>query len=128
MFALQEFLRLGDPLNCKLDELQSPDYITSQNSDKLDVITESEESKNSSLVQNELNSLKDKHSFGNKLSVAKIQSLVSMASLRRGGLGGTRDCPSFVEFDMSIEGFAYLFFPSVFPYISSSQSTTSIHP
>ena len=122
----RNFLRLGDPLNCKLDELQSPDYITSQNSDKLDVITESEESENSSLVKNELNNLKDKHSFGNKLSVAKIQSLVSMASLRRGGLGGTRDCPPFVEFDMSIGGFAYLFFPSVFPYISSSQSTTSI--
>ena len=128
MFCLlyRNFLRLGDPLNCKLDELQSPDHITLQNNDKLDIIKESEESENSKVVKNELHGLWNKHSFGNKLSVAKIQSLVSMASLRRGGLGGTRDCPPFVEFDMSIGGFAYLFFPSVFPYISSSQSTTSI--
>jgi len=111
-----------------LDELQTPDYIASQ-PDMLDTITESEELKDSEknkLESSELHILENKNSFGNKLSVAKIQSLVSMASLRGGGLSGTRDCPPFVEFDMSIGGFAYLFFPSVFPCINSSQSTTSI--
>ena len=111
-------------MNCKLDELQSPDYATS---DKLDTINESSEDNGNTKTENNLdNELYNKHSFGSKLSVAKIQSLVSMASLRRGGLGGTRDCPPFVEFDMSIGGFAYLFIPSVFPYLSSGQSTTSI--
>ena len=120
----RNFLRLGDPLNCKLDELQCPDHIASQ---KLDTIKEySEDSGNAEGGNNLYNELHQKHSFGSKLSVAKIQSLVSMASLRRGGLGGTRDCPPFVEFDMSIGGFAYLFIPSVFPYLSSSQSSTSI--
>ena len=120
----RNFLRLGDPLNCKLDELQSPEYITS---DKLDTIRESSEDSGNTGTENDSNNeLHTKHSFGSKLSVAKIQSLVSMASLRRGGLGGTRDCPPFVEFDMSIGGFAYLFIPSVFPYLSSSQSSTSI--
>ena len=118
-------MRLGDPLNCKLDELQSLDCMTSQTNDKLDAILESGENGVENTSKGELQIL-DKHSFGNKLSVAKIQSLVSMASLRRGGLGGTRDCPPFVEFDMSIGGFAYLFFPSVFPCTNSSQSTTSI--
>ena len=113
-------------MNCKLDELQSPDYIPSQTNDKLDTIEESEDSGNINNLNNELHLLQNRHSFGSKLSVAKIQSLVSMASMRRGGLGGTRDCPPFVEFDMSIGGFAYLFFPSVFPYLSSNQSTTSI--
>lgn len=128
----RNFLRLGDPLNCKLDELQSPDYISSQTNEKLDTIKKLGESENSrnfkveNNLTNELHVLENKHSFGSKLSVAKIQSLVSMASLRRGGLGGTRDCPPFVEFDMSIGGFAYLFIPSVFPYLSSSQSSTSI--
>ena len=129
LWLCRNFLRLGDPLNCKLDELQSPDYIPLHTSDKLDTIVESEEPGSSEVentVKNELHILDNKHSFGSKLSVAKIQSLVSLASLRRGGLGGTRDCPPFVEFDMSIGGFAYLFFPSMFPYVSSSQSTTSI--
>lgn len=112
MYSRRNYLRLGDPLNCKLDELQSP---TLQVNDESSL-------NNNKIEDNELN----KNSFGNKLSVAKIQSLVSMASLRRGGLGGTRDCPPFVEFDMSIGGFAYLFFPSMFPYFSSSQSSTSI--
>ena len=124
--VIRNFLRLGDPLNCKLDELQSLNCVTSQNNDKVDAIMESKESGVENTLKSELCILENKHCFGSKLSVAKIQSLVSMASLRRGGLGGTRDCPPFVEFDMSIGGFAYLFFPSVFPCINSSQSTTSI--
>lgn len=127
-------MRLGNPLNCKLDELQSPNYIPSLNSDKLTTISESEEvGANVSggdevdfPCLNDLRVLEDQTSFGNQLSVAKIQSLVSMATLRAGGLNGTRDCPPFVEFDMSIGGFAYLFLPSVFPYSSGTVPATSI--
>ena len=127
-------MRLGNPLNCKLDDLQSQNYIPSLSSDKLTTISESEEvdAKNNCTDEvdfpclNDLRVLEDQTSFGNQLSVAKIQSLVSMATLRAGGLNGTRDCPPFVEFDMSIGGFAYLFLPSVFPYSSGTAPTTSI--
>ena len=130
----RNFLRLGNPLNCKLDELQSPNYVPPLSSDKLTTISESEEvnanTNGSDEVDcpglNNLRVLEDQTSFGNQLSVAKIQSLVSMATLRAGGLNGTRDCPPFVEFDLNIGGFAYLFLPSVFPYSSGTAPTTSI--
>jgi len=133
-YSFRNFLRLGNPLNCKLDELQSPNYIPSLSSDKLTTISESEEvNANASCGDeidfpclNDLRVLEDQTSFGNQLSVAKIQSLVSMATLRAGGLNGTRDCPPFVEFDMSIGGFAYLFLPSIFPYSSGTAPATSI--
>jgi len=49
-----------------------------------------------------------------------------MVTLRAGGLNGRRDCPPFVEFDLNIGGFAYLFLPSVIPYSSGTAPTTSI--
>ena len=57
---------------------------------------------------------------GKPLSLARIQSLVSMTTPRDGNLSGISigSCPPFVEFDMSIDGFGCLFLPSVFPQVS----------
>ena len=43
VYNFRNFLRLGNPLNCKLDELQSPNYVPPLSSDKLTTISESEE-------------------------------------------------------------------------------------
>ena len=53
--------------------------------------------------------------FGGSLSLARIQSLVSMTTPRDGNQEGLIRNPPFVEFDLSIDGFACLFLPSVFP-------------
>lgn len=53
--------------------------------------------------------------FGGSLSLARVQSLVSMTTPRDGNQEGIIRNPPFVEFDLSIDGFACLFLPSVFP-------------
>lgn len=52
-------------------------------------------------------------SFGSSLSLARIQSLVSMTTPR--GSSGSQISPAFVEFNLSCDGFGCLFLPSVFP-------------
>ena len=57
---------------------------------------------------------------GQPLTLARIQSLVSMTTPRDGMLyGGTTlgSSPPFIEFDMSLDGFGCLFLPSVFPQV-----------
>ena len=54
------------------------------------------------------------------LSLARIQSLVSMTTPRDGILYGSSSLgssPPFVEFDMGLDGFGCLFLPSVFPQV-----------
>ena len=54
------------------------------------------------------------------LSLARIQSLVSMTTPRDGILYGSSSLgasPSFIEFDMALDGFGCLFLPSVFPQV-----------
>ena len=60
--------------------------------------------------------------FGGSLSLARIQSLVSMTTPRDGNQEGMIRNPPFVEFDLSIDGFACLFLPSVFPQSISQVS------
>lgn len=62
--------------------------------------------------------------FGGSLSLARVQSLVSMTTPRDGNQEGMIRNPPFVEFDLSIDGFACLFLPSVFP---QSISQASMH-
>ena len=61
--------------------------------------------------------------FGGSLSLARVQSLVSMTTPRDGNQEGMIRNPPFVEFDLSIDGFACLFLPSVFPMSISQVST-----
>ena len=60
--------------------------------------------------------------FGGSLSLARVQSLVSMTTPRDGNQAGLVRMPPFVEFDLSIDGFACLFLPSVFPQSISQVS------
>ena len=53
--------------------------------------------------------------YGGSLSLARIQSLVSMTTPRSGSLSNVLGSPSFIEIDHSIDGFGCLFLPSVFP-------------
>ena len=54
--------------------------------------------------------------YGTSLSLARIQSLVSMTTPRDGNQPGVMgQTPPFVEFDLSIDGFGCLFLPSLFP-------------
>lgn len=62
------------------------------------------------------------------LSLARIQSLVSMTTPRDGILYGSSSLaasPPFVEFDMSLDGFGCLFIPSVFPQVGTYTSSTN---
>lgn len=66
--------------------------------------------------------------FGGSLSLARVQSLVSMTTPRDGNQGGMLRNPPFVEFDLSIDGFACLFLPSVFPQsIAQVQKCMLVH-
>ena len=53
--------------------------------------------------------------FGGSLSLARIQSLVTMTTPRDGCQPVIIGAPPFVEFDLSIDGFGCLYLPSVFP-------------
>ena len=56
-----------------------------------------------------------KAKYGGSLSLARIQSLVSMTTPRSSNLSTILGSPSFIEIDHSIDGFGCLFLPSVFP-------------
>lgn len=62
--------------------------------------------------------------YGSSLSLARIQSLVSMTTPRHGYQPGIIGNPPFVEFDLSIDGFGSLFLPSAFP----QSIDQNIHP
>ncbi len=64
--------------------------------------------------------------YGGSLSLARIQSLVSMTTPRHGYQPGIIGIPPFVEFDLSIDGFGSLFLPSAFPQ-SIDQSIQAPH-
>ncbi len=75
----------------------------------------SEDPSNENQVTNETQS-DEEAPYGGSLSLARIQSLVSMTTPRDGGQPGLMgQVPPFVEFDLSIDGFGCLFLPSLFP-------------
>ena len=60
--------------------------------------------------------------YGGSLSLARIQSLVTMTTPRASNMSTVFGSPMFIEIDHSIDGFGCLFLPSVFPQqISLSQ-------
>ncbi len=66
--------------------------------------------------------------YGSSLSLARVQSLVSMSTPRHGNQPGIIGNPPFVEFDLSVDGFGSLFLPSAFPQsIDQSVHTQGPH-
>ena len=122
----RNFLRLGDPLCCKINDYDKDELtVIAENIDQtkdtgLETGEESEETKSKDIVK-AVTSVSDK--IGLPLSLARIQSLVSMTTPRDGILyGGSKfgsSSPPFIEFDMSLDGFGCLFLPSVFPQVST---------
>ena len=56
-----------------------------------------------------------KKKYGGSLSLARIQSLVSMTTPRASNISSMLGSPVFIEIDHSIDGFGCLFLPSIFP-------------
>lgn len=144
LILYRNFLRLGDPLCCaindvdkdrlnhiarrirdqkqleldqKEDEVEIEDVGLGETSVAIETDEMSETLK--STDQNKSPILKNVQS-GQPLTLARIQSLVSMTTPRDGMLyGGSTlgSSPPFIEFDMSLDGFGCLFLPSVFPQV-----------
>ena len=123
----RNFLRLGDPLSCKINDYTIEDLSSiAEPTDREEEVGEDhsreEEGKESLDETKETTGQTPKDKFGQPLSLARIQSLVSMTTPRDGILyGGNKfgcSSPPFIEFDMSLDGFGCLFLPSVFPQVS----------
>ena len=127
-------MRLGNPLNCSLNDITVEDFNktgnllhASHSSEKTPSTYESHP--NSGNVTNGTRSLKSQPAnqivqYGKSLSLNIIQSLVSMTIPRNDFHMGMNCNPSFVEFDLSIDGFGCLFLPSVFPLSIDRTVTT----
>jgi len=58
---------------------------------------------------------------GGAVSLTRVKCVVSMTTPRDARAHGTTDCPSFVEFDMSVDGFGCLFLPAIAPQVSAGR-------
>lgn len=60
-------------------------------------------------------------SCGGAVPLTRVKCVVSMTTPRDARAHGATDCPSFVEFDMSVDGFGCLFLPAIAPQISAGK-------
>ncbi|CAH1794598.1 unnamed protein product [Owenia fusiformis] len=93
---LRDFMRLGAPLNSNATD---------------DNFTEAEQN-NDQTTDNSNNQVKV---YGGPVPLTRVKCLVSMTTPRDIRLHGASITPSFVEFDMSAEGFGCLYLPSIAP-------------
>lgn len=59
---------------------------------------------------------------GGPVPLSRIKCLVSMTTPRDMYLCGTTSLPGFVEFNMSLDGFGCLFFPSIAPHVPAGRT------
>ena len=59
---------------------------------------------------------------GGTVHLSRIKCLVSMTTPRDMHLCGTTSLPGFVEFNMSLDGFGCLFFPSIAPHVPPGET------
>ena len=130
----RNFLRLGDPLYCTvnditIDQLESVGNGTDPISDLANPCTDPQtiQDSNQEAISTKQPPLEEttlalekiggnqKKKYGGSLSLARIQSLVTMTTPRSSTLSNVLGNPSFIEIDHSIDGFGCLFLPSVFP-------------
>lgn len=97
-------MRLGNPLCCSLNDIT----VEELRSDKYSALLSKLDSEGSQASNQNA-------PFGGSLSLARIQSLVTMTTPRDGCQPVIIGAPPFVEFDLSIDGFGCLFLPSIFP-------------
>ena len=65
---------------------------------------------------------------GGAVSLTRVKCVVSMTTPRDARAHGATDCPSFVEFDMSVDGFGCLFLPAIAPQISTGKFCPQFTP
>uniref|UniRef100_A0A1I8G3P8 WD repeat and FYVE domain-containing protein 3 n=1 Tax=Macrostomum lignano TaxID=282301 RepID=A0A1I8G3P8_9PLAT len=100
---LREFLRLGDPLCCRpLNEIAPSDTAALSEAD----------------VPAELPVV----GHGGSVPLSRVKCLVSMATPRDARVPFSEPPPPFVELDMSAEGFACLYMPSLAPQAPPASS------
>ena len=58
---------------------------------------------------------------GGAVPLTRVKCVVSMTTPRDARAHGATDCPSFVEFDMSVDGFGCLFLPAIAPQVSAGK-------
>ena len=58
---------------------------------------------------------------GGAVPLTRVKCMVSMTTPRDARAHGASDCPSFVEFDMSVDGFGCLFLPAIAPQVSAGK-------
>lgn len=58
---------------------------------------------------------------GGAVSLTRVKCVVSMTTPRDARAHGSTDCPCFVEFDMSVDGFGCLFLPAIAPQVSAGK-------
>ena len=63
---------------------------------------------------------------GGPVPLSRIKCLVSMTTPRDMHLFGTTSLPGFVEFNMSLDGFGCLFFPSIAPHLPPGKKKTKV--
>ena len=130
----RNFLRLGNPLNCSLNDITAEDLkrssnLCSPNKNTASAADKSPSANGDEEVTSESGPFESQTAnqvapYGGSLSLARIQSLVSMTTPRDGFHMGMVSNPPFVEFDLSIDGFGCLFLPSVFPLSIDRMVTT----
>ena len=127
--TFRNLLRLGNPLNCSLNDIAVEDLkrivVDGANSKSADNDGETPLENGKTTNENERCGVANQIApYGGSLSLARIQSLVSMTTPRDGFQMGMIGNPPFVEFDLSINGFGCLFLPSVFPQSIGQTVTT----
>ncbi|ESO89055.1 hypothetical protein LOTGIDRAFT_154132 [Lottia gigantea] len=108
---LRDFLRLGSPLNCRpVEDVQDVGSNGTWNDPDLISKSVGIEDKTSTMeIEKKLKSA------GRTVPLTRVKCLVSMTTPRDARMHGATVTPAFVEFDMSAEGFACLYLPSIAP-------------
>lgn len=142
----RDFLRLGNPLNCKSishhEESAAEDTIVqsdpargnslylalpSKNSEEVDLL-------NSANIVKENDGLKKSNSTAAlseseecpTVPLTRVKCVVSMTTPRDTRLTDATSLPAFVEFDMNVEGYGCLYLPSIAPQATTSQAVVTV--
>ena len=59
---------------------------------------------------------------GGAVPLTRVKCMVSMTTPKDARAHGSSDCPSFVEFDMNLDGFGCLFLPAIAPQVSAGKA------
>lgn len=120
----RDFLRLGQPLCCAVEDEDLYDAKRLANLQMTGPTYASTIDKQVEIPKKVLDSSRPRGN-GGVVALTRIKCLVSMTTPRDVRLHGAAITPSFVEFDMSPEGFGCLYLPSIAPQGPAAPSVVS---